>query len=207
MLIGPNQHRPCDAETALLAPRLEFELHVMHLCASPFQRVCRAADSHVVALGSPCSEDHLGGVCANQCGDGRAGCIEDCFGLLTEMVDGGCVAPNLAHRSRHAVSDQGVEEGAVGQEEGEREDRRQRAVRVEIVARSIVAVVEPHLLEAGNALARDLEEHFPMDYEIVGFVEDNPIAGTENGWKILGRSEEIAELVRFIQASERGVVK
>ena len=28
MLIGPNQHRPCDAETALLAPRLEFELHV-----------------------------------------------------------------------------------------------------------------------------------------------------------------------------------
>src|SRR5207249_1069174 len=50
--------------------------------------------------------------------------------------------------------------------------------------------------EAGNALARDLEEHFPMDYEIVGFVEDNPIAGTENGWKILGRSEEIAELVR-----------
>jgi lipopolysaccharide/colanic/teichoic acid biosynthesis glycosyltransferase len=56
--------------------------------------------------------------------------------------------------------------------------------------------------EAGTALARDLEEHFPADYDIVGFVEDDPGIGSENGWKILGRSEEIAELVRRHEVAE-----
>jgi lipopolysaccharide/colanic/teichoic acid biosynthesis glycosyltransferase len=56
--------------------------------------------------------------------------------------------------------------------------------------------------EAGTALARDLEEHFPKEYDIIGFVDADTAVLPENGWKILGPPEEIAVLVRQHRVDE-----
>ena len=42
---------------------------------------------------------------------GPAGLVQRGFGLLTEMVDAGGVAPDVAHRLGHPVGDQRVERG------------------------------------------------------------------------------------------------
>ena len=72
-------------------------------------RFRRAANRQVVALGAAGGEDDLGGVGADQRADGAAGLVQGCFGLLTEMMDAGCIAPHVAHRLGHPVGDQRIQ--------------------------------------------------------------------------------------------------
>src|SRR5437899_2003365 len=50
--------------------------------------------------------------------------------------------------------------------------------------------------DAARILADELMVHFPTDYEVVGFVENDPGAITGNHSKILGSRAEIDDLAR-----------
>jgi lipopolysaccharide/colanic/teichoic acid biosynthesis glycosyltransferase len=57
--------------------------------------------------------------------------------------------------------------------------------------RILIVGAGPH----GRALALELETHFPGEYQVVGFVEDEPLTRSETEGCVLGGREEIADLV------------
>jgi exopolysaccharide biosynthesis polyprenyl glycosylphosphotransferase len=49
---------------------------------------------------------------------------------------------------------------------------------------------------AGRRLAEELVTHFPEEFVVVGFVEDDPTESTSRENRILGRHEDIADLIK-----------
>jgi hypothetical protein len=73
--------------------------------ATRLQHFHRAPEGEVVGLGPAAREDHLGRLTADELGDRGARLVEQCLGLLAEVMHARRIAEIVQQRARHDLDD------------------------------------------------------------------------------------------------------